>query len=74
MNEPFGACTQLAGRCTVCHKASTCDHKRMEHLGYIIPSTDLNINIVVTRANGKSLSQFEMLDRLMKRRTNYENC
>ncbi len=73
MNESFGACTQLAGRCTVCHKASTCDHKRMEHLGYIIPSTDLNINIVVTRANGKSLSQFEMLDRLMKRRTNYEN-
>lgn len=73
MNESFGACTQLAGRCAVCHKASTCDHKRMEHLGYIIPSTDLNINIVVARGNGKSLDQLEMLDRLMKRRTNYEN-
>jgi len=45
----------------------------MEHLGYIIPITDLNINIVVARANGKSLGQLEMLDRLMKRRTNYEN-
>lgn len=67
MNERFGACTQLAGKCSVCPKMSTCDHKRMEHLGYIIPSTDLNINIVVTRANGKSLSQLEMLDRLMKR-------
>ena len=42
-------------------------------LGYIIPSTDLNINIVVARANGKSLSQLEMVDSLMKRRFNYEN-
>ena len=73
MNESFGAYTQLAGRCAVCPKVSTCDHKRMEHLGYIISSTDLNINIVVARANEKSLSQLEMLDRLMKRRTNYEN-
>lgn len=73
MNESFGACTQLAGRCAVCHKASTCNHKRMEHLGYIIPSTDFNINIVVARANGKSLSQLEMIDSLMKRRFNYEN-
>ena len=73
MNESFGACTQLAGRCAVCPKVSTCDHKRMEHLGYIIPSSDLNVSIVVARANGKSLSQLEMLNRLMKRRTNYEN-
>ena len=71
MNERFGACTQLAGECSVCPKMSTCDHKRMEHLGYIIP--DLNVSVVVARANGKSLSQLEMLDRLMKRRTNYEN-
>lgn len=32
-----------------------------------------SLNIVVARANGKSLSQLEMLDRLMKRRTNHEN-
>lgn len=56
MNERFGACTQLAGECSVCPKMST-----------------LNVSIVVARANGKSLSQLEMLDRLMKRRTIYEN-
>lgn len=73
MNESFGACTQLAGRCAVCPKVSTCDHKRMEHLGYIIPSPDLNVSIVVARANGKSLSQLEIVDSLMKRRFNYES-
>ena len=73
MNESFGACTQLAGRCDVCPKVSTCDHKRMEHLGYIIPSPDLNVSIVVARANGKSLSQLEIVDSLMKRRFNYES-
>lgn len=66
MDESFGACTQLAGRCAVCHKVSICDHKRMEHLGYIIPRPDLNVSIVVARANGKSLSQLEMLDRLIR--------
>jgi hypothetical protein len=45
----------------------------MEHLGYIIPIPDLNVSIVVTRANGKSLGQLEMVDSLMKRRFNYEN-
>lgn len=73
MSETFGAYSQLARKCAVCPKVSTCDHKRMEHFGYIIPSPDLNVSIVVARANGKSLSQLEMLDRLMKRRTNYEN-
>ena len=73
MSETFGAYSQLARKCAACPKVSTCDHKRMEHLGYIIPSPDLNVSIVVARANGKSLSQLEMLDRLMKRRTNYEN-
>ena len=73
MNESFGACTQLAGRCAVCPKVSTCDHKRMEHLGYIIPSPDLNVSIVVARANGKSLSQLEIVNSLMKRRFNHEN-
>lgn len=66
MNESFGACTQLAGRCAVCPKVSICDHKRMEHLGYIIPRPDLNVSIVVARANGKSLSLLEMLDRLIR--------
>jgi hypothetical protein len=45
----------------------------MEHLGYIIPIPDLNVSIVVTRANGKRLGQLEMVDSLMKRRFNYEN-
>ena len=66
MNESFGACTQLAGRCAVCPKVSICDHKRMEHLGYIIPRPDLNVSIVFAIANGKSLSQLEMLDRLIR--------
>lgn len=73
MNEPFGTRTQLAGRCAVCPKVSTCNHKRMEHLGYIIPIPDLNVSIVVARANEKSLGQLIMVDSLMKRRTNYEN-
>ena len=66
MNESFGACTQLAGKCAVCAKVSTCDHKRKEHLGFIIPSPDLNVSIVVAKANGKNLSQLEMLDRLIR--------
>lgn len=55
MNESFGACTQLAGRCAVCPKVSTCDHKRMEHLGYIIPSPDLNVSILLLAYGKKSL-------------------
>lgn len=43
------------------------------YLGYIIPSPDLNVSIVVARANGKSLSQLEIVDSLMKRRFNYES-
>ena len=66
MNESFGACTQLAGRCAVCPKVSICDHKRMEHLGYIIPRPDLNVSIVVARANGKSISQIEFLESLIR--------
>lgn len=69
MNESFGTCTQLARRCAVCPKVSTCDHKRMEHLGYIIPIPDLNVSI----GCHKSLGQLEMVDSLMKRRFNYEN-
>lgn len=60
MNEDFGAITILAPKCQKCSKVKSCDHKQMAHLGYIVP-----------REN--SLSQLEMLDRLMKRRTNYEN-
>ena len=67
MNERFGAYTQLAGKCSVCPKMSTCDHKRMEHLGYIIPIPDLNVSIITTRANGKSFRQLEILDSLMKK-------
>lgn len=63
MSESFGARTQLAGECAVCPKMNTCDHKRMEHLGYIIPIPDFN----------ESFRQLEILDSLMKRRTNYEN-
>lgn len=68
MNESFGAYTQLAGRCAVCPKVSTCDHKRMEHLGYIIPAPDLNVTIIATRASEKSFRQLEILDSLMKKR------
>jgi hypothetical protein len=50
------------------------DWKReVDYLGYIIPSPDLNVSIVVARANGKSLSQLEIVDSLMKRRFNYES-
>lgn len=57
MNETFGAYSQLARKCSVCPKVSTCDHKRMEHLGYIIPIPDLN----------ESFRQLEILDSLMKK-------
>ncbi len=60
MNEDFGAITILAPKCQKCPKVKSCNHKQMAHLGYI-----------VTREN--SLGQLEMFDRLMKRRTNYEN-
>lgn len=63
MNEDFGAITILAPKCQQCPKAKSCDHKQMAHLGYIVPQ----------RSNGKSLSQLEMVDALMKRRFNYEN-
>lgn len=73
MNETFGAYSQLARKCSVCPKVSICDHKRMEHLGYIIPTPDLNVSIIAIRANGKSFRQLENIVSLMKRRTNYEN-
>lgn len=40
------------------------DIKQLAHLGYIM---------VAQRGNGKSLRQLEIIDSLMKRRTNYEN-
>lgn len=49
------------------------DHKQLAHLGYIIPIEDIGISMVAQRGNGKSLSQLEMVDSLMKRRFNYEN-
>lgn len=64
MKEDFGAITILAPKCQQCSKVKSCDHKQMAHLGYVVPQRG---------GNGKSLSQLEMLDRLMKRRTNYEN-
>lgn len=67
MSETFGAYSQLARKCAVCPKVSTCDHKRMEHLGYIIPISDFNVSIIATRAIGKSFRQLEMLDSLMKK-------
>ena len=63
MNEGFEAITILAPKCQQCPKVKSCDHKQMAHLGYI----------VLQRGNGKSLSQLEMVDSLMKRRFNYEN-
>ena len=48
----------------ICGKVETCDHKQLAHLGYIM---------VAQRGNGKSLRQLEIIDSLMKRRTNYEN-
>ena len=64
MNEDFGSITILAPKCQTCSKVKSCDHKQMAHLGYII---------VPQRGNGKSLSQLEIVDSLMKRRFNYEN-
>lgn len=63
MNEDFGAITILAPKCQKCPKVKSCDHKQMAHLEYIVPQ----------RGNGKSLSQLEIVDSLMKRRFNYEN-
>lgn len=62
MNEDFGAITILAPKCQKCPKVKSCDHKQMAHLG-----------IVPQRGNGKSFSQLEIVDSLMKRRFNYEN-
>nr|DAP81357.1 MAG TPA: hypothetical protein [Caudoviricetes sp.] len=64
MNNDFGALTILAPKCQKCPKVETCDHKQLAHLGYIM---------VAQRGNGKSLRQLEIIDSLMKRRTNYEN-
>lgn len=63
MNENFVAITILTPKCQQCPKVKSCDHEQMAHLGYIVPQ----------RGNGKSLSQLEMVDSLMKRRFNYEN-
>lgn len=73
MNNDFGALTILAPKCQKCPKVESCDHKQLAHLGYIIPIKDLSIDLVTQRANGKSLSQLEIVDSLMKRRFNYEN-
>lgn len=73
MNNDFGALTILAPKCQKCPKVESCDHKQLAHLGYIIPIEDLSIDLVTQRANGKSLSQLEIVDSLMKRRFNYEN-
>lgn len=63
MNEHFGARIVIAPKCQQCPKVKSCDHKQMANLGYIVPQ----------RGNGKSLSQLEIVDSLMKRRFNYEN-
>ena len=73
MNNNFGALTILAPKCQKCPKVETCDHKQLAHLGYIIPIEDIGISMVAQRGNGKSLRQLEIIDSLMKRRTNYEN-
>lgn len=73
MNNNFGALTILAPKCQKCPKVETCDHKQLAHLGYIIPTEDIGISMVAQRGNGKSLRQLEIIDSLMKRRTNYEN-
>lgn len=73
MNEDFGAITILAPKCQKCQKVNACDHKQMAHLGYIIPIDDIGISMAAQRGNGKRLSQLEIIDSLMKRRTNYEN-
>ena len=36
MNEDFGAITILAPKCQQCPKVKSCDHKQMDHLGYIV--------------------------------------
>lgn len=66
MNNDFGALTILAPKCQKCPKVETCDHKQLAHLGYIIPIEDIGISMVAQRGNGKSLSQLEMVDSLMK--------
>ena len=38
MNEDFGAITILDPKCQKCPKVKSCDHKKMAHLGFIIPT------------------------------------
>ena len=73
MNNDSGALTILAPKCQRCPRVETCDLKQLAHLGYIIPIEDIDISMVAQRGNGKSLRQLEIIDSLMKRRTNYEN-
>ena len=73
MNNDFGALTILAPKCQKCPKVESCDHKQLAHLGYIITIENLEISLVAQRGNGKSFRQLEIVDSLMKRRTNYEN-
>lgn len=44
MNEDFGAITILAPKCQKCPKVKSCDHKRMAHLGYIIPIESIRVS------------------------------
>lgn len=59
--------------CPMCYSKAYLKSTGMAHLGYIIPIEDIGISMVAQRGNGKSLRQLEIIDSLMKRRTNYEN-
>lgn len=55
-------CVVLDPVCESCPKVSTCDHKRMAHLGYIIP------------ARGNATLDFQkVIYESMKGRLDYEN-
>ena len=58
MSENFGAITVLDEKCQKCPKVGTCNHKRMAHLEYIIP----------TRASGKLDFQKRYFEEIMKER------
>lgn len=44
MAEDFGAITVLDEKCQKCPKVNSCNHKRMAHLGYIIPIEGIRVS------------------------------
>lgn len=44
MAEDFRAIAMLDEKCQKCPEVNSCNHKRMTHLGYIIPIEGIRVN------------------------------